>query len=941
MAQQSGVIVTFDPSTPSIGPFPSDYLTTPDSTQNTGLVVQLPMPDCNAQPSECATVAALNQLDGFALQPRMVVNFSDAIDPATLQAGVLFVWLDNLTTAETGLGPSGQLTAINQVIYDPATNTAYARPNDFFDQHRRYALVVTDAVLDTMGNPVGPDPAFTACIQSPQNAYCTLLQQVVSKLGSAALPGNIVAASEFTTMSATAWLEAARDLLPQVPVGFQSAGASVKTAGITAITLNAQVADNPVAFQTFTEQIPAALLTGLDRMVFGTYQSPNFLNAGQYIPITPTAAALTPPATNTLSFHAYIPSSPMPASGYPVVLYGHGFGDNSFLEPTLVASSFAQAGFVTMAINAVGHGYGPQSVIELAQGNVVVDFPEGGRGVDLNGDGQITATDGCFLTWPYPAVVRDCLRQTAVDLMQLENLVSSGTAIEPSTGLKLDPSKIYYAGDSFGGMYGAIFHALDLHVPAAVLNVGGGSPVDIARWSPIYHSLAQEVVAQSMPSLLNAGSDYNENYVLRDQPAKVNNVAGAIDIQNLFGELAWLQASGDPLSYAPHLSLTPLPNVPAKSALFTYDLGDQSVPNPQESALIRAAGMFSNSTLYRPDLAAPVAGLICCQLPADSHGFLVDLTNPATIAIADAAQQEMVGFLASDGTMIPDANAALQKLDPYPINVTIFDTPGLDLETLNFGTLGISNQENLTLDQTPTIASAASATGIKGSVQPSIQAGSWVAIYGFYLANTTADWTGLIGSNGQLPTSIGGVSVTIGGKPAYIYYVSPGQINVVAPDIAAGDVPVVVTTQGVRTAAVTVHAASAAPGFFQWGASQYALTTRYPDNAFVANPSLGTGYVAAEPGDVLILWATGFGPTTPAQIPGVLASGTHNVAPPVKVTVGGVPVSVIGAALSPGLAGVYQIAIQLPDSVPSGEVLIKATVGGFNTPDNVYLFIGP
>ena len=73
----------------------------------------------------------------------------------------------------------------------------------------------------------------------------------------------------------------------------------------------------------------------------------------------------------------------------------------------------------------------------------------------------------------------------------------------------------------------------------------------------------------------------------------------------------------------------------------------------------------------------------------------------------------------------------------------------------------------------------------------------------------------------------------------------------------------------------------------------------------------------------------------------MLASGTHNVAPPVKVTVGGVPVSVIGAALSPGLAGVYQIAIQLPDSVPSGEVLIKATVGGFNTPDNVYLFIGP
>ena len=124
-------------------------------------------------------MSLLNELDGFHLQPRIRVNFSGPIDPTTLKPGVVFVWLDNLTSEEPGTGPSAQISAINQVIYDPATNTAYAKPNDVFDQHRRYALIVTDAVFDTAGNPVMPDPNFTNCIQSPPNNYCNGMQQVV------------------------------------------------------------------------------------------------------------------------------------------------------------------------------------------------------------------------------------------------------------------------------------------------------------------------------------------------------------------------------------------------------------------------------------------------------------------------------------------------------------------------------------------------------------------------------------------------------------------------------------------------------------------------------------------------------------------------------------------------------------------------------------------
>src|SRR5450432_893220 len=235
-AARSQTIVNFDPSNPNIGPFPTDYLTVADATQKTGLRINLPLPDCGSQPTACQLARAFNELDGFQLQPRIRINFSAPIDPTTLKSGVFFVWLDNLTTEETGLAATGHITTINQIGYDPDTNTAYAKPDEFFDQHRQYALIVTDAILMPGGTPVAADPNFTACLQSPTNDYCTKLQTVASAV-SGAVPGNIVALSTFTTMTATGWLEQARDLLPQVPLNFQSLGDPVKAAGLTKISV--------------------------------------------------------------------------------------------------------------------------------------------------------------------------------------------------------------------------------------------------------------------------------------------------------------------------------------------------------------------------------------------------------------------------------------------------------------------------------------------------------------------------------------------------------------------------------------------------------------------------------------------------------------------------------------------------------------------------------
>ena len=310
---------------------------------------------------------------------------------------------------------------------------------------------------------------------------------------------------------------------------------------------------------------------------------------------------------------------------------------------------------------------------------------------------------------------------------------------------------------------------------------------------------------------------------------------------------------------------------------------------------------------------------------------MADNTNAATLIFSKAMQQIAADFLVDPVRPITDGTAIVARNLPFQTPAKFFEVPARDLHALNSGPVSPA------LDDSPVIRAVTSATGIKSSVQLTIQPGAWTAIYGANLAASTADWAGLV-ANGQLPTSVGNVTVTIGGKPAYVYFVSPNQINVIAPELPAGVAQVIVTANGRSTAPAAVRVAPAAPAFFQWGPSQYAVATRYPDNANLANPAT-SGFVAARPGDVVILWATGFGPVTPAQPLGFLTTGLHAAALPVTVTLGDTRIPVIGAALSPGLAGVYQIAIQLPQDIPPGDLRLKASAGDSFTPDNVYLFV--
>ena len=230
------------------------------------------------------------------------------------------------------------------------------------------------------------------------------------------------------------------------------------------------------------------------------------------------------------------------------------------------------------------------------------------------------------------------------------------------------------------------------------------------------------------------------------------------------------------------------------------------------------------------------------------------------------------------------------------------------------------------------------------SFQAGIESGSWVTIMGTNLANTSPGRTWRTDEivNGKLPTTLDGVSVTIDGRMAFVEYISPTQINVQAPtDGWTGAASVVVTNNGTVSAAGTAQLQAFAPACFQYSSSGtlYAIATRYPDNTLVGNPATAQGTVAAARGDVLVLWATGFGPTNPATAAGTVVSGAPSVTTLPLVTVGDTPVTVISGVLSPGFEGLYQIAIQLPASVPLGLSAVRASVGGYTSPAGVNLFI--
>jgi uncharacterized protein (TIGR03437 family) len=223
-----------------------------------------------------------------------------------------------------------------------------------------------------------------------------------------------------------------------------------------------------------------------------------------------------------------------------------------------------------------------------------------------------------------------------------------------------------------------------------------------------------------------------------------------------------------------------------------------------------------------------------------------------------------------------------------------------------------------------------------------ITSGGFVEIYGSNLAPGTADW-GSSFKNGVAPTSLSGVTVQIDGKPAFVNFVSTGQVNVLAPDnlSVGGTVNLVLSNANGTSLPVAVKSAALEPGLlapanFKINGTQY-VTAFLPDG----NYALPTGAIGnsrpAKPGEVVVMYGLGFGPVNPPLATGTLETVQNTLQNPLQVLIGGVSAALPYDGLAPGYAGLYQFNVTIPSVPDNNSVPLTFNLGG--VPGGQTLFI--
>ncbi|MSV30260.1 MAG: hypothetical protein EXQ52_16185, partial [Bryobacterales bacterium] len=271
-------------------------------------------------------------------------------------------------------------------------------------------------------------------------------------------------------------------------------------------------------------------------------------------------------------------------------------------------------------------------------------------------------------------------------------------------------------------------------------------------------------------------------------------------------------------------------------------------------------------------------------------------------------------------------NAAQRQSVVRPIES--LDTSAIGEKSVTFDVVMGFTPEDAPAGTLP-VVSARSGVVNAAAFQPGASPGAWISIHGFRLSSTTRTWAGADIVDGKLPTSLDGVNVTINGRNAYVYFISPNQINVQAPaDTLSGTAQVIVTNASGSSAAVNVQLRQALPGFFRL-AQEHVLATD-SKGGYVGPVGIASGVISvpARPRDTITLWGTGFGPANPAIAPGETVANSSPLANPVTIRIGQSKAQVVYAGMSG--VGLYQFNTVVPD-LPSGDYPVVAEIAGVRT----------
>ena len=455
---------------------------------------------------------------------------------------------------------------------------------------------------------------------------------------------------------------------------------------------------------------------------------------------------------------------------------------------------------------------------------------------------------------------------------------------------------------------------------------GGGAPPSPLTVSPTTLSFGAPANSGPISQTLTLTYVASVNYAnVPFQAAASDGGAGWLHVSPGYGSIPFLSFDGSIYTYQTSITVTVIPSVvdtgtytgqiqlisgvtaavtftkSDKSAVFMVNPASLSFTYRQGDVKSPVARNFTvtsepSGAVFTPQVVMPTGGN-WLSVPAGS------VTTPGSVPVTVNPANLPPGAYSGKVRLVSNGSAAFDEL----VTLTVISK---DAPIVTMG--GI----------VPVYSSSAT-----------IAPGSWISIYGSNLAGTTAVW------NGDFPTSLGGVSVTVNGKPAYLWFVSPTQINLQAPDdTATGTVNVVVTNENGSVTSTTTLAPTS-PSFSvlgdgkhlaaviltpdgsgSYGGGQYDLSG--PAGAFAFNTR------PVKPGEQLELFGVGFGPTNPMVPAGQNPDQPAPVVNPVSITIGGVPAEVSFAGITS--AGLYQFNLTVPN-VASGDQTVTATVAGVVT----------
>ncbi len=351
-----------------------------------------------------------------------------------------------------------------------------------------------------------------------------------------------------------------------------------------------------------------------------------------------------------------------------------------------------------------------------------------------------------------------------------------------------------------------------------------------------------------------------------------------------------------------------------------------------------AIGVFNNGNVLSPlqiflgngdgtfQASPPVAILVGELTVADMNG-----DGKADLIQLDSNNNVIISISNGDGTF--------QTLPPIPTDPPIGPVmpvdfngdakPDLAALLANSDKVGATVTLGVLINTTVLASTTGAANGASFVAGEPLTAGALASVFGVGFASSDVYASAI-----PLPTTLGSVSVTIGGFPAPLLFVSSKQINLQVPwEIAGTTADIVVTVNGNVLAPFHASIGPVSPGIF--------TTQSGTGQAIAINPdgSIASPEHPARVGEALVILATGLGPVTPKAVDGENSSDAlRNTVTMPKVTIGGESADVLFSGLSPQFVGLNQINVTVPQ-VKAGVVPLQVSIGGMTTSSQVTIAV--